>query len=551
MRAIAVFSAVLLCVWAVPLHVQGEKAVDRSMYALGGFTHQVTTSSPDAQMWFDRGLALCYAFNHEEAIYCFEEATKADPGCAMAHWGIAYASGPNINNTEMDEAAVERAWKNVKRADELRANANATETALIDAMLARYAMPAPEDRSDLNLAYANAMREVAKSHPDDPDVVALFAEAMMILRPWNQFDKEGNPAPETPEIVATLEGGLERWPSHPALCHFYIHTMEASPDPSVALPAANRLREAMPGAGHLVHMPAHIDVLVGDYGNSIIANQKAIEADRNYLRERGPMNFYTLYRVHNYHFVVYSAMFDGQSELAMSAASEVAEQIPPEMLEEMPEFLEAFVPTTYHVLVRFGRWEDILAQPAPPENYYLTTAVHHYARALAYASTNRVADAVSEKEAFDKASAAVPDSYLLFNNTSRDILSVAEAMLAGEIAYRQGDYDGAFALLRKGVELDDALNYDEPWGWMQPVRHSLGALLLEQGRVEEAEQVYVADLERHPKNAWALHGLAECLERQGQTERAAAVRASFNEACARSDVGIKASCYCRLSAMED
>ncbi len=541
-------SACLLVLAASPLHAAKEAI--REPYALGSFHREISTASAEAQLWFDRGLALCYAFNHEEAIRCFEAAAKADPNCAMAPWGIAYASGPNINNTEMDAAAVTRAQENIAKAQALKAGASPVEAALIEALAKRYAVPAPADRSPLNKAYAESMREVHRAHGEDADVTALLAESLMLLRPWYHWTPEGKMMPETPEIVAVLEAGLKKWPDHPALCHFYIHTMEASPHPEKALPAANRLREAMPGAGHLVHMPSHIDVLVGDYHAAIVANQKAIAADMQYVSKRGALNFYTLYRIHNYHFLVYAAMFDGQNQLAQSAADELVTQIPVELLVSMPDFVEAFVPTPLHVMVRFGHWEKILKQPKPADDLLVTRAVWHYARALALASTGKVAEAEAEKAAFDAALAAVPETRLLFNNACKSILSVAEAMIDGEIAYRKEAFEAAFKHLREAVARDDALNYDEPWGWMQPARHSLGALLLEQGRVKEAEKVYRADLKRHPNNVWSLHGLAECLDRIQKKEEARKVRLKFGEACSRADVDIKASCYCRLSARQ-
>ena len=537
----------LLILALMPL--MGFSEIDRSPYALGSFHREISTSSKEAQVWFNRGLALSYGFNHEEAIRCFQAAAEADPNCAMAWWGIAYASGPNINNVDMSPAAVERAQSNVAKALALVSQASPVEAALIRALSRRYAVPAPPDRSQLNQNYAQAMRRVARDFDDDADVVAIFAEALMVLRPWYHWTPEGNMMPETPEIISVLEGGLKRWPNHPALCHFYIHTMEASPNPEKALPAANRLRELLPGSGHLVHMPSHIDVLVGDYQAAIIANQKGIAADLEYVKKRGAVNFYTLYRIHNYHFIVYAAMFDGQSKLAEETARELERQIPKELLASIPDFVEAFLPTRLHVLVRFGRWDDILQEPAPAKDLYVSKTVWHYARSLAFAATNRVKEAELEKEKFDGAYAAIPESRYLFQNSARSILKVADAMIDGEIAYRKGHIEKGFAHLRRAVTLDDSLNYDEPWGWMQPARHALGALLLEQGQVEEAERVYRADLKRHPKNAWALHGLAECLERNKKD--ATKVRDELDKACRRTDVDIKASCYCRLSAQED
>jgi tetratricopeptide (TPR) repeat protein len=377
-------------------------------------------------------------------------------------------------------------------------------------------------------------------------VAVLLAESLMDLQPWKHWSHGGQPAPQTAEIVAVLEQALQQWPNHPALCHLYIHTMEASPTPAKALPAANRLRHAMPGLGHLVHMPSHIDVLVGDYEKVIEVNQKAIIADTEFARREGMHNFYTLYRVHNYHFLVYGAMFDGQSQLALQAARELVKQVPEAMLKAQTDFLDAFIPTPLHVLVRFGRWEEILDEPQPADYLPVTRSIRHYARALAYAATDRVTEAKLEQRAFAETLSTVPETSFLFQNASRNILGVAEAMIAGEIAYREGKFDVAFDHLREAVRRDDALNYDEPWGWMQPARHALGALLLEQDRLVESEQVYREDLRRHPNNPWSLHGLAESLARQGKTDQSAVLRAALSKATKRCDVKIDRSCYCRL-----
>jgi tetratricopeptide (TPR) repeat protein len=394
------------------------------------------------------------------------------------------------------------------------------------------------------------MRKVYQAHPDDPLVAALFAESLMMLRPWNQWAADGTPAVETPEIVQVLEDGLKQSPDFPALCHLYIHAMEASPDPAVALPAANRLRDAMPGAGHLVHMPSHIDVLLGDYPSVIRTNQKAIEVDDEFLKREGAINFYTYYRLHNYHFVVYGAMFDGQSELALRAARQLQEQVPEEMLKTQTDFLDAFMPMPLHVLIRFGRWDDILNEPEPADYLPMSRSIRHYARALAYAATGRIAEAETEQSAFKLSRATVPETSMLFNNTSQDILGVAEEMVAGEIAYRKGETEAAFEHLRAAIRLDDALNYDEPWAWMQPARHALGALLVESGKPVEAEAVYRADLKRHPNNPWALQGLAECLAVQGKSAEAANVKSQLQTATERADVSIDRSCYCRLQGFE-
>jgi tetratricopeptide (TPR) repeat protein len=326
--------------------------------------------------------------------------------------------------------------------------------------------------------------------------------------------------------------------------------MEASPTPEQALPAANQLRDAMPGQGHLVHMPTHIDIWLGDYAKVISANKQAIAADAEFLRREGPLNFYSLYRIHNYHFLVYGAMFDGQSELALRTARAIKQQVPAAMIRDQVDFLDAFMPTDLHVLVRFGRWEEILAQPEPADYLPMSRSVWHYARALAYAATDRVDQAEVEQDAFAEAVETVPETSFLFQNPSIQILGVAESMIAGEIAYRRGKFEAAFQHLREAVRRDDALNYDEPWGWMQPARHALGALLLEQEHLVEAEATYREDLRRHPHNPWALHGLAETLEAQGKRQELAQCRAQFQAATQRSDVKIDRSCYCKLGSAE-
>jgi len=508
----------------------------------------VTTDSAESQTWFDRGLAMCIGFNHEEGVRCFEKALVADSGNAMAYWGLAYAWGPNFNNMLIEPEQIAKADFAARLAKLQSAKCTALERALIDAISTRTETPVPENRDLLNGAYADAMREVYEQHTDDPLATALFAESLMNLQPWLHWDAEGTPGPHTRRIVDVLESGLQRWPADPALCHFYIHAMEASPTPEKALPAANHLRGALPGQGHLVHMPSHIDIWLGDYEKVITQNQKAIEADEEFLRREGPLNFYSLYRIHNYHFLVYGAMFDGQSELALQAARDIKQQVPEAMLREQIDFLDAFMPTDLHVLVRFGRWEEILQQPEPAEYLPMSRSVWHYARALAYAATDRVDRAEAEQQAYEEAMERVPETSFLFQNPSLNILGVAEAMIAGEIAYRRGEFDDAFEHLREAVRRDDALNYDEPWGWMQPARHALGALLLEQAEFAEAEAVYREDLRRHPKNPWALYGLAECLEKQGKSEELAQCRAQFQTASQRTDIKIDRSCYCKLRA---
>jgi len=543
-------------------------------FDLGAYTRPVSTSSADAQAWFDRGLAWSYGFNHEEAVRCFQRAAEADPDCAMAHWGVAYALGPNYNKDwvafEPDEltAMVSAARRAVERAHALLGGTSPVERALIEALGARFPAATPPEQCSLwSDAYAEAMRGAYREFGDDPDVAALCAEALVGRTPWQLWDLQtGEPAEgaDTREAIDVLERGMARSPKpHLGLLHIYLHTMEMSPFPERALPAADQLRDLAPDAGHLQHMPTHIDVLCGRYGEVVRWNERAIEADRKYLEREGPLNFYTLYRCHDYHFKIYGALFLGRIEPALEAADEMAATLSDELLRievpPMADWAEGFVPMRLHVLVRFGRWQEIIDEPFPADRalYCTTTAMLHYAKGVAYASTGEVALAAEQQRLFHEAVARVPDTRYLFNNTCQDILAVAAEMLDGEVAYRSGDLEKAFAHLRRSVVLDDGLPYDEPWGWMQPTRHALGALLLEQGRVEEAEAVYRADLGldatlsrpcRHPDNVWSLHGYHECLSRLGRADEAVAAKQRLDAALAQATVRISSSCFCRGAA---
>ncbi len=538
-----------LCPFVLTLSLVGcaATASDRTpvYYDIGEVHRPVSTESAEAQLWFDRGLALCFGFNHEEAIACFQKATQIDPGFAMAYWGIAYALGPNYNNPEMSEAAWQQSFAALIQAERWQDRCTPVERGLIAATLVRQPSGTPQDRAPLDQAYAEAMRQLYRAFPDDADVAALTAEALMMLRPWKLWSPEGEPAPETAEIRAVLEPALQRWPNHPALCHLYIHTMEAGPEVGLATPAAERLEDLTPGIGHLVHMPSHIYIWTGRYQDAVRVNQVAVAKDRAYVEHAGRLNFYTLYRLHNYHFVAYGGMWSGQRAIAMEAARQIEQEIPAPLLQDAADFVEIFLATPLHVMVRFGMWEEILAEPEPAAELLGPRAVWRYARGVAYASLGKVAEAEREQTLFLEAKAQVPESRLLFNNSVADVLAVAQEVLAGEIAYRRGDHEEAFRLLRKAADLDKALNYDEPWGWMEPANHALGALLTEQGRYQEAEAVYLADLQRFPENGWSLHGLAECLQQTGRPQEAQRVRKRFDEAFSRADIEIPGSCFCR------
>ncbi len=542
-------------------------------FDMGAFSRAVTTQSEDAQIWFDRGINWVYGYNHMEAVACFQKALEHDPDCAMAHWGVAYAAGPNYNlpwrlmDPNGQAQALAMAYDATQIALEKAPNATEVEQALIRALPARYPEREPiPDMRPWDQAYTNAMREVYEAHPDDLEVRTIFVEAIMNETPWRMWDLQTGGVADgagTVEAREVLEGALENIPAtweHPGMLHLYVHLMEMSPFPELALRAGDKLRDLSPDAGHLIHMPTHIDVLCGNYRDVVVYNQKASVADRKFLAKEGPLNLYAAYRTHNYHFAIYGAMFMGQYQPAIDAAQELIDTTPEELLgvttPPMADFIEGYIPMKQHVLIRFGKWQEIVDQPLPENQdlYCSTTAMMLYAKSVAHSAMGQVAEAEKAKEAFLAAKEKVPESRRVHNNTVVDLLEIAEEMLNGELEYRRGNYDTAFAHLRKSVDLDDALPYDEPWGWMQPARHALGALLMEQGHFEEAEAVYRADLGldktlsracQHPGNIWSLHGLHECLSRRGESAESLHIKQQLDQALARADVKVHASCYCR------
>ena len=545
-------------------------------YDLGAYIRAVTTKSPDTQLWFDRGLNWLFAFNHEEAMKCFGRALETDPGCAMAHWGIAYAAGPNYNlpwhryDPGGKARALGTAYDAMQNALKHASRATPVEQALIQALTARYPQRvAIEDQSGWDRAFTHEMRKVFGSFQNDLEVRCVFVDAIMVETPWQMWDiTTGGIAKDagTAEAVELLESAFRDLPdawSHPGLLHLYVHLMEMSPFPQKALRAGDQLRDLVPDAGHLIHMPTHIDVLCGNYRDVVVYNQKAVEADRKFLAREGAMGVYTLYRTHNHHFVVYGAMFLGQYTPALKAAQEIIDTTPEALLRiaspPMADFIEGYLSMKQHVLVRFGKWQEILDQELPkdPDLYCSTTAMMLYARGVAHSTLGNIADAEKARVAFRAAVARVPDTRRVHNNPMVSLLAIAEQMLSGELEYRRANYDVAFRHLRRAVELEDSLPYDEPWGWMQPSRHALGALLLEQGHAEEAEAVYRADLGfdgklsracQHPENVWSLHGLHECLVRRGDTLEAPMIKARLDLASARAEVVVRASCFCRRQA---
>ncbi len=542
-------------------------------FDLGGYHCPITTSSQEARTWFDRGLAWCYGFNHEEALHCFGKALEHDPGCAMAHWGVAFATGPNYNKLWVDfgederMVCMKRAREECREAVRCAADSTEFEQGLCAALVERFPLDGSDDWDAWNDAYAAAMRRVHRRHPEHPDVCALHADALMNRTPWKLWDleaarpTEGSDTMEAIEVLETALDGIEGAWRHPGILHMHIHVMEMSPHPERALKTADALHGLIPDAGHLHHMPTHIDVLCGNYQTVVERNHRAIIANRRFVDRRGVFNFYSGYRAHDYHFKAYGAMFLGQFRPAIEAADEMVSTLPAELLASgdppLADWLEGYVSVKQHVLIRFGRWHDILEQSLPDDQelYCVTAATIHYARAVAFSATDRIAEADAERVCFLEARDRVPETRKLFHNSCLSILEVAEQMLLGELEYRKGNHDAAFAHLWRSVELDDNLEYDEPWAWMQPTRHALGALLMEQGRIAEAEAIYRADLGldgklrrpcQHPDNVWSLHGLHECLTRRGESTEIPLIRQRLDLAAARADVPIRASCYCRM-----
>ncbi|KAG5999784.1 hypothetical protein E4U21_006333 [Claviceps maximensis] len=554
----------------------GNDSDDENYYNLGTHHCPITTSSTAAQTWFDRGLVWCYGFNHEEAAKCFQTAIQHDASCAIAHWGLAYALGPNYNkpwdlfgSKELSKTA-KRTHAAVEQAKALSGNAAPVEKALIDAIYFRYPRAQSPKEADFciwNREYADAMCSVAADFPLHLDVAALYADAMMNLTPWQLWDiKTGEPAERarTMEIKRVLDEALSQpgGDQHPGLLHLYIHLMEMSHTPEAGMPAADKLRGLVPDSGHLNHMPSHLDILVGDYASAVTANAHAIMADEKFLKREGPMNFYTLYRSHDYHFRIYSAMFSGQSKVALETVDMLEASISEELLRvespPMADWLEAFLAMRVHALVRFGRWHDILSLPLPSDQslYCVTTALFHYAKGIANAALDRVPEANHHRDLFRKAVPLVKPSRTLFNNKCVRILDVAESLLNGEIEYRSGNHHSAYSHLREAILRYDNLPFDEPWGWMQPVRHAYGALLLEQDHVHDAMAIYRADLgfddslprvHQHPNNVWALHGYHECLVRLDRLAEAKALEPQLRRALDIADVPVKSSCFCRTS----
>lgn len=500
---------------------------------LGAVYHPVSTTNAEAQRFFNQGLACLYGFNHEEAVRSFKRASELDPQLAMAYWGVALALGSNYN-LQADAGQQKAAYEAVQKALALASKASEHERAYIEALAKRYTNDSPADRQKLAVDYKNAMGALVKRYPDDLDAATLYAESMMNLRPWKLWTANGKPAEGTEEIVATLEGVLKRDPTHTGANHYYIHAVEASPNPERALPSAARLERLAPAAGHLVHMPSHIYIRTGDYQAAAQSNADAIVADRAYIEKTGAQGVYPMmYYNHNIHFLASAHAMNGRYSDAIKSARELEGNVKPH-LNQMP-MLEMFMPYTTVTLVRFRRWDEILKSPAPDRELKITGAFWHFARGMAYAATGQVAAAEAELRMLRDTSQAIPADAPFGNNTARVVLQVAEPLLAGKIWLARGDKKRAIEELQKGVEAEDAVSYNEPPDWDLPIREWLGGALLASADYAEAEKVFRAELAKHPRNGRALFGLVESLKRQGKDSSAQMVQREFDKAWEKAD----------------
>lgn len=511
---------------------------------LGSFHYMITTDSELAQKYFDQGFILSYAFNHMEAFRSFNQVILIDSNCAMGYWGMALVLGPNIN-APMDNAEVKNAYDAIQKAKEHINSASKKERDLIYALEKRYSNKIMENRHSLDSAYAEAMRNVHRKYPNDIDIAVLFAESLMDLHPWDYWSKNGQPKEWTIEIQNVLENVIKKDKDHPGANHLYIHTVEASKTPEKALASANILRTLIPGAGHLVHMPAHIYIRVGKYHEGSLANEMAIKSDEEYLSQCHQQGFYPLaYYPHNYHFLSITASLEGNSKEAIRAAVETAQKPPDSLLSVCGyQTLQHYYALPFYVYVRFGKWDEILKAQKPKQNYLYPLGIYHYARGMAFTSKNKIKEAKKELKMLNGLDDNESVNKLLIwgINSAGDLLKIADNVLAGEIEAKQKNYSKAIDLLQKADKMEDQLKYDEPPTWLYSVEHNLGAVLIEAGKFKEAEKIYRKDLEEFPDNGWALFGLMQSLKGQEKLDQAKEVQKHFKEAWEYSDIKLEES----------
>ena len=513
------------------------------MASLGEYHRTITTTNPDAQAYFDQGLRLIYGFNHDEAARSFARATQLDPKCASCYWGLALVLGPNYNVPMLPDR-FPAAWDALQKAEENAAGATAVEQALIAALAKRYTGAEPKDPAAMQpqqQAYADAMAGVAKQFPDDLDVQVLRAESMMDLNPWKLWGPDGKAAPGTDEIVAVLEGVLKKDPKHPGANHYYIHAVEASPHPEKAVASAERLPSLIPGVGHIVHMPAHIFQRVGRYADASAANRRAVEVDQEYMGRAPDWGYYTMYLVHNYGFLSFSASMEGRSEESIQAAEASAKAFPAPMLDMMPG-MDFMISEPLLARVRFGKWDDIQKLPRPDAKYIVLTALWLHAQGLAAAATGKLDDAQKDLDELHAMEAKVTPEMTSSTNSMKDIVDVSAAVLAAAIAQKKND-PGAEKAWADAVAAEDKLGYSEPNDWFYPVRHFQGAYLIGAKKYKEAEAVYRADLKKNPNNGWSLFGLAQALRGEKKSAEAAKVEKQAAAAWKNADIKLTSTAF--------
>lgn len=514
---------------------------------MGTYHRPISTRDPAAQRYFDQGMVLAFGFNHAESVRSFRAAQTIDPACAMCFWGEALATGPNINVTSkgkaiMSEAERFSAFAAIQKAQSLKSKASAPEQALIDALSKRYNGNPESDRDPLDLAWAEAMRAYVAQYPDDDDAAAIYAEAWMNTMPWNYWSESGEPRAATVEVVATLERILKRSPKHPLALHLYIHAVEASDNPGRAEGAADRLSHLVPGSGHLVHMPAHIYWRVGRYHDAAESNIRAASVDEEYIAACNAQGFYpAAYYPHNIHFLWAASSMAGRSSIAIPAARKVAANVRLEQIQQFPT-IEFFQTIPILALIQFGRWDEVLNEPAPPESLHFATAIWHYARGTAYAAKGATDAAKKERLSLLPLRDTVKIRFLdSADYPASALLLIADSLLLGDIALSEGNTSIAIEQFSKAVETQDALPYTEPPFWYYPTRQSLGEALLGAERFTEAEAVYRTDLEKYPLNGWSMYGLIQALEAQGKATEAAQYRETFRKIWAMADVELEGS----------
>ena len=526
-------------------HTTREGRLAPLLSNLGTLHVTITTDNADAQKYFDQGMRLLYGFNHAEALRSFREAARIDDQSAMAYWGQALALAPNINDSAIGPDREQQGFDAIREAAKRRSNTNSKERALIDALSARFAeKPQGGDRTALNQAYADAMEKVWQKFPDDPDVATLYADAVMNTRPWDYWKKDGTPQPGIEKARTALTRTMQRFPKHPGALHIYIHLVEASDHVDTAVPAADRLGSLMPGAGHIVHMPSHVYIRVGRYGDAADANVKAIQADENYITKCRAQGIYPAgYYPHNIHFLAAAVVMEGRRDEALRAARKAASVHDHDVPEGLAGFAHLLEALPALVMVRFGQWDDILAARTRSDAPLFVKAIDRFARGMAFSAKGKPEMAKSELAALESIANGneLKDVKIMDVNSLGDIAPIGVAMLRGDIAERAGKYQAAIAEFRRAVDLEDALLYSEPPEWFLQPRQYLGHAYLEAGQLEDAERVYREDLKRHRGNGWALRGLEQTLRKQGKATEAERVHKEFERAWNRADVKLTSS----------